>query len=230
MRKILVFILISITFFIFINTLNYKSNTKYSMNKNLIKQISSNIPNYTKLDKIPKNLINAVISAEDKRFFLHPGFDLIAITRSIITDIKEMRFKVGGSTITQQLAKNLFLSNEKNLKRKIKELFFAIKLEQTYSKEEILEMYLNVIYYGSGAYGIQNASIEYFNKNVFELSLEECAMLAGLPQSPSRYNPKKYFKRAKRRQELILNRMAKNGFIDNKTKKQTLEQMLILVQ
>ncbi|MCY6369437.1 transglycosylase domain-containing protein [Clostridium ganghwense] len=232
MKKTITFLLISITLLIVTNCFAYQvnSNNKYFIDKDLLKQISANIPNYTKIDNIPRDLKNAVVAVEDKRFFNHPGFDIIAIGRSIIIDIKEGKFKAGGSTITQQLAKNLFLSNEKKLNRKIKELILAIKLEQKYSKEEILEMYLNVIYYGSGAYGIQNASQEYFDKNVWELSLEECAMLAGLPQAPSAYNPKKHFERAKKRQKVVLSRMAKNGFINEEIEEKTQKQVILLAQ
>ncbi|MCY6960054.1 transglycosylase domain-containing protein [Clostridium brassicae] len=218
MKKVAKFILLGIFIFLLANNSLFKSdNGKYSIKENLKNKISSNTPNYVEIDKIPQDLKNAIISTEDKRFFRHYGFDIVGIGRAFITNIRKGEIKQGGSTITQQLAKNLFLSDEKSYVRKFKELVLAIKLEAKYTKEEILEMYLNVIYYGEGAYGIENASLKFFNKHVWELSLEECAMLAGLPQAPSKYNPNKNFYRAKKRQEVVLKTMYKNGFINKKT-------------
>ncbi|MFD3156593.1 transglycosylase domain-containing protein [Haloimpatiens sp. FM7330] len=228
MKKIIIFLILLTGIFIGIKSYNYKVNDKYSFNGDLIKQVSSNTSNYTTIDKIPQNLKNAIISIEDKRFYKHKGFDVKAIARSILTDLKERKVKVGGSTITQQLIKNLFLSSEKTIYRKIKEIFLAIKLEKKYSKDEILEMYLNLIYFGDGAYGIQNASQKYFHKNVWELSLDECAMLAGLPQAPSAYNPNKNYEMAKKRQQQVLNSMIKNGFINKNTEKSNNKQMIFV--
>lgn len=214
MKRIILFMLALVVCFIGINYLVYKNiNETYATDEDLIEKISSDIPNYTKIDKIPKELIAAVIVVEDKRFFTHYGFDVIGIGRAFIANLKEGEVVQGGSTITQQLAKNLFLSKEKKLKRKVKELYIAIKIENQYSKEEILEMYLNCIYYGAGAYGIENASQTYFNKSVEELTLAECTLLAGLPKAPSIYNPKQYPKRAKQRQKIVLDLMSKNGVI-----------------
>lgn len=186
---------------------------RYSLDKNLVQQISMNNPNYVHIDEIPDNLINAVIAAEDTRFYGHYGFDMIGITRALIINIKSGSLKEGGSTITQQLAKNLFLTRDKKLSRKLEELILAVKLENMYTKNEILEMYLNVIYYGSGAYGIGNASQVYFSKDVTELSLEECALLAGIPKAPSLYNPKADTEKAKKRQNTILKLMEQQGLI-----------------
>lgn len=205
----LVFLLLGI-----LSLLDKRDYGTYSLDKNLIAQISSNNPNYVTMDKIPQNLKNAVIAVEDIRFNKHFGFDVVAITRALVTNIKSGYLKEGGSTITQQLAKNLFLSNEKKFSRKLEELFISIKLESMYNKDEILEMYLNVIYFGSGAYGIGNASQLYFNKDVENLSLEECAMLAGLLKAPSLYNPKEDYDMAKNRQEVVLTLMEKHGFIE----------------
>lgn len=219
MKRIILFLLSLVVCFIGINYLVYKDiNEAYSTDVDLIKKISSDIPNYTKIDKIPKELIDAIIAVEDRRYFAHYGFDVIGIGRAFVANLKEGEVVQGGSTITQQLAKNLFLSSEKKLSRKVKELFIAIKLENQYSKEEILEMYFNCIYYGEGAYGIENASQTYFNRKVEELSLAECAMLAGLPKAPSIYNPKKYPERAKKRQKVVLDLMSKNAFLSKNTK------------
>lgn len=186
---------------------------KYALNDNLAQQISINVSNYTEYKDIPKDLINAVVAVEDKRFFDHNGFDIIGIGRALITNLKEREIAEGGSTITQQLAKNLFLTDEKKLDRKVKELVLALKLEQMYDKEEIIEMYLNVIFFGENAYGVQNASLVFFEKDVWELSLEECALLAGLPQAPSMYNPKKHLERAEKRQKIVLEAMEENGYL-----------------
>lgn len=225
MRKKLKFFII-IMFVLAVGLYTYAlkiDGTKYTIKEDLIAQISANVPNYTSIDKMPEDLKNAILAVEDNRFYEHNGFDLKSLGRAVYTNIKDRNFKEGGSTLTQQLAKNLFLSQEKTLDRKFKELLFAIRLEHKYTKDEILEMYLNVIYYGSGAYGIENASQAYFNKNVMELSLEECAMLAGLPQAPSAYNPNKYLDKAKKRQEIVLDMMAKYGYISKDIKNPVLQ-------
>lgn len=214
MKKVRNILAIITAMFIFF-TLIYGKHIQnvYKIDDNLIKRVSSSNNNYIKIDKLPDNLINAIVAVEDKRFYKHKGIDFISIGRAVVINIKEGKFKEGGSTISQQLAKNLFLTSEKTLERKYKEMILALEIESKYSKEEILEMYLNAVYFGSGAYGVQNASKTYFDKNVWELSLDECAMLAGLPQAPSAYNPKKYYSKAKARQEIVLSLMAKNGYI-----------------
>jgi len=214
MKKILMFMMTVIIIAIGCIFLFYDGSSNiYTLNENLIQQISANVPSYTEYKYLPNDLINAVVAVEDKRFFDHGGYDIIGIGRALLTNLKERELAEGGSTITQQLAKNLFLSHEKKFDRKIKELILSLKLEKMYDKEEILEMYLNVIYFGEDAYGIQNASLEFFNKNVWELSLEECAMLAGLPQAPSMYNPKKHLERAEERQKIVLEAMKENGYL-----------------
>ncbi len=206
---VVVFILLGI-----LSLLDKKDYGTYSLDKNLIAQISSNNPNYVTIDKIPLNLKNAVIAVEDTRFYKHLGFDVISISRAVVVNIKSGYLKEGGSTLTQQLAKNLFLSREKKFSRKLEELYIAIRLESMYDKDEILEMYLNAVYFGSGAYGIGSASKLYFGKEPQSLSLEECAMLAGLLKAPSLYNPRDDYKTAKERQEVVLTLMEKHGFIE----------------
>ncbi|MFL0252742.1 transglycosylase domain-containing protein [Clostridium neuense] len=198
------------------------------MNNNLINQISRRVPNYTNINDIPNNLKNAVVATEDRRFYQHGAFDFISIGRALITDIKEGKFKEGGSTITQQLAKNLFLSNDKTIKRKFKEIFFTMELERRYTKDQILEMYLNVIYYGSNVYGVENASERYFNKSLKKLSLSECSMLAGIPQAPNDYNPEKHIDKAKKRQKIVLNAMVKSGFINKKVQENAWNKSLVI--
>lgn len=231
MRNIFIFIVVLIICFISINYYVYeKINESYSTEQDLMKKISSNIPDYIKIDNMPQDLLDAVVAVEDKRFYMHFGFDIIGIGRAFISNLKEGEIIQGGSTITQQLAKNLFLSNEKTYKRKLKELFIAVKIENLYTKEEILEMYLNEIYYGAGANGIQEASQTYFNKNVEELTSAQCTMLAGIIQAPSFYNPKKHPERAKKRQELVINLMAKNGYINKEAERNIKWQMVFMSQ
>lgn len=227
--KFIIYIIIIFLIGMFFYT-NSIDNGEYSINDNLIEQISSNVTNYVKLDEMPENLTNAVISVEDQRFYKHYGFDIKSLGRAFVRNIKEGEIKEGGSTITQQLAKNIFLSQEKTIDRKLKEFIFAIRLENKYTKNEILEMYLNIIYYGSGAYGIAEASDEYFNKNVSDLTLAECAMLAGLPQAPSAYNPNKHIKKAKKRQEIVLKIMLDNGFISKDLKENAEDEVIFDVK
>jgi penicillin-binding protein 1A len=167
------------------------------------------------LPEIPKNLTQAVIATEDARFFEHPGLDIVGILRAAWTNIRHGGRKVqGASTITQQLARSLFLSSERTFDRKLRELILAYKMELVLTKEQILEMYLNQIYFGQGAYGVAAAAQSYFGKELSELTLAEAAFLAGLPKSPNHYSPFKAYDRAKKRQEHVLFRMAEAGFID----------------
>lgn len=164
-------------------------------------------------EKFPKNLVNAFLAAEDDQFFKHSGINFLAILRATIANIRAGKNVQGGSTITQQVAKTFFLSPEKTIFRKIREALLAKQLEDHLSKEEILYLYLNQIFFGNTAYGVENAAQTYFRKSVDKLSLEECAILAGLPQAPSRYSPVKNPKAAKERQIYVLHRMAEVGFI-----------------
>lgn len=165
------------------------------------------------INKVPQNLQDAFIAAEDNRFYDHIGIDPIGIGRAIITNITSGGIAQGGSTITQQLAKNAFLSQEQTLKRKIQEAMLALEIERKYSKKEILEMYMNQIYFGQGAYGIQTAARTYFNKDVDQLNLKQCAMLAGLPKSPNYYSPFNNLEEAKKRTDTVLDQMEKYGYI-----------------
>ncbi|MCI7543352.1 MAG: transglycosylase domain-containing protein, partial [Megasphaera elsdenii] len=165
------------------------------------------------INKVPQNLQNAFIAAEDNRFYEHIGIDPIGIFRAIFANLTNRGIAQGGSTITQQLAKNAFLSQEQTLKRKIQEAMLALEIEHKYSKKEILEMYMNQIYFGQGAYGIQTAAKTYFNKDVNELSLTQCAMLAGLPKSPNYYSPFNNLNEAKKRKNVVLDQMVKYGYV-----------------
>jgi len=168
-------------------------------------------------DFIPKNVINSFLSAEDKNFFSHPGIDAKSITRAIIKNVKNIfsdKRLEGASTITQQVAKNFLLTNDVSLKRKIKEAILAFRIERAYSKERIMELYLNQIYLGEGTYGIAAASLEYFDKAVSDLNYEESALLAALPKAPSKYNPYKSIKRAKARRNFVLKNLYENSYIN----------------
>lgn len=168
------------------------------------------------LNLIDKNLINATISIEDKRFYSHNGFDYVRIIKSMFNNIKKGNIVEGASTITQQYARNLYLNFDRNWERKVKEAWLSLKLETNYSKNEILEGYLNTINYGNGVFGIQNASKYYFNKSAENLTLAEASMLAGIPGSPQTYSPINNEKNAKKRQKVILDSMVRNGFITQK--------------
>lgn len=166
------------------------------------------------LADIPENLIDATLAAEDINFYSHAGVDFWAIGRAIFFNVKEGRIVSGGSTITQQLVRNMLgVSAERDWSNKAMEAIYAVRISHKYSKNQILEQYLNRIYYGNISYGIQAASRDYFNKNVNDLDLAQSAFLAGLPQSPSRYNPFVNFDAAKKRQKYVLDQMAKNAFI-----------------
>ncbi|MFO0706734.1 MAG: PBP1A family penicillin-binding protein [Nitrospira sp.] len=168
----------------------------------------------TPLEEIPKTLTQAVIATEDVRFFEHPGLDYIGILRAAWTNLRHGGRKVeGASTITQQLARSLFLSAERSYDRKLRELILAYKMETASTKEQILETYLNQIYFGQGAYGVASAAQSYFGKEIGKLTLAESAFLAGLPKSPSRFSPFTNYERAKKRQEHVLARMEEAGFI-----------------
>lgn len=169
--------------------------------------------NYTKISELPQIYIDAVISVEDHRFYTHKGIDIIAIGRAAWNDIKAMSFVEGGSTITQQLAKNIYFTQEKKIERKIAEVFMATKIEEKYSKKEILELYLNTSYFGDGYYTVKEASRGYFNKEPYQLSKYEAIMLAGIPNAPSEYAPTKNMDLAQKRQKQVIDKMIKYKYL-----------------
>lgn len=162
---------------------------------------------FTKYEELPSIYVDAVISAEDKRFFSHPGIDPLAIGRAILTDITTLSFKEGGSTITQQIAKNELFTQEKKMERKFAEIFAAFALEENYSKKELFELYVNTIYFGSGYYGIYDAAKGYFGKKPSELTDYEAVMLAGIPNAPSNYSPDASMELARKRMSFVLKKM-----------------------
>lgn len=167
------------------------------------------------LSDIPQVMIDAFIATEDARFLKHKGIDFFSIVRAFLRNIEAGTIVQGGSTITQQVTKSFFLTPERSYSRKIKEATLAYRIDKTFTKEEILFLYLNQIYLGHGAYGVEAASENYFGKPVKELNLAECSVLAGLPQAPSRYSPFRYPEKAKQRQIYVLNRMVAEGYITN---------------
>lgn len=181
---------------------------------------------WVKLKDISKDLVNATIYSEDKNFYNHNGFDIPRIIKSMFINIKSNDLKQGASTITQQYARNLFLTFDKTWERKIKEAWYAYKLEVTYSKDEILEGYLNTINYGNGILGIENASLYYFNKPAKNLTLAESAMLAGIPKSPNNYSPLNDEAAAKKRQKEVLQAMVNNKVITSEKMKDTVSEKL----
>ena len=166
-----------------------------------------------KFSAMPLQLTNAVVAIEDERFYAHNGIDIVGICRAVLRDLFSMSIAEGGSTITQQLARNALLSHEQTVIRKLKEILLAIKIERKYSKSEILQMYLNQVYYGNGVYGIQAAAKEYFDKPASALTLGECAYLAGIPQSPNYFSDSQNRKQALARMALVLSNMREQNFI-----------------
>jgi len=227
------FLLVTVTIFIvlwsFSNNIpdyrflkNYKppvSSKMYSGNGELVADFSKEKRIFVPYEAIPKNVINSFLSAEDKNFFSHPGVDAKGVVRATINNIKNIisseRLE-GASTITQQVAKNFLLTNEISFNRKIKEAILAFRIERALSKERILELYLNQIYLGSGAYGVAAASLEYFDKSIKELNYNETSLLAALPKAPSKYNPYRNKELAKFRRDLVLKNLLDNNFITKK--------------
>ena len=183
----------------------------------VIKTFAAYTYSNVELKEVPETLVKAFIATEDKNFYKHPGYDMVGLARSMVANILAGHVVQGASTITQQLSRILFLSNEKTFTRKIKELQVAAQIEKTISKDKILEMYLNNVYLGSGAYGVKGAARIYFNKNLNELSLPEMALIAGLPQAPSVYSPYNNKDLAKKRRNQVLLRMYKMKYITKDT-------------
>ena len=193
------------------------SSKLYAGNGELVSDFSAEKRIFVPFSAIPEKVINSFLSAEDKNFFKHPGVDAKGVIRAIknnIYNVMKSKRLEGASTITQQVAKNFLLTNEVSIDRKIKEAILAFRIERSLSKERILELYLNQIYLGQGAYGIASASLRYFDKPISELNYSEAALLAALPKAPSKYNPYKNNKLAKYRRNLVINNLFENSFID----------------
>ena len=177
-----------------------------------VEQIQSK-SNYTKLSELPQIYIDAVLAVEDHRYYKHGAIDIISIGRAIVTNIKEKEFAEGGSTITQQLAKNIYFTQKKEMERKIAEVFMAYELERKLGKDEIVELYLNTCYFGNGYYTVKEASRGYFKKEPKSMTAYESTMIAGIPNAPSVYAPTKNLSLAKQRQKQVITKMVKYKYL-----------------
>ncbi|MDR7001278.1 penicillin-binding protein 1A [Neobacillus niacini] len=200
----------------------------YDRNNQVASKISANKNEGVSIKQIPKSMKNAAVAIEDHRFYQHHGVDLIGTSRALVRDLKAGGLVEGGSTITQQLTKNTLLTSKKTLKRKIEEVFLALKIEREYSKPEILQMYLNKIYFGEGAWGIKEAAAKYFAKDVKDLTISESALLAGLIRSPSALNPYEHIEKAIKRRNLVLDEMKKQGYLSNRQFLQAKKEKVVL--
>ncbi len=213
---------------------NYKppvSSKVYSGKGELVADFSKEKRVFVPFSSIPKNVINSFLSAEDKNFFSHPGVDAKGVLRAVVNNISNIissKRLEGASTITQQVAKNFLLTNEVSINRKIKEAILAFRIERALSKERILELYLNQIYLGSGAYGVAAASLEYFDKSIRDLNYSEAALLAALPKAPSKYNPYRDIELAKFRRNLVLKNLFDNNYITSEWYEKLKSQEIIL--
>lgn len=218
-----IFILVIASILFFIGYGSYSNVLKEKPLFDRINEITSK-EHFVKFDDLNKNYINAVIAIEDHRYFDHGAVDYLSIIRAVFTNLKEGEFEQGGSTITQQVAKNVFFSQERTLSRKLGEVFGASDLEKNYSKNEIFAIYVNTAYFGDGYYGIYEASKGYYNKEPKDLTLYEATMLAGVPNAPSIYAPTVNPELAKQRQKQVLNAMVKYGYISESDKSEVLNQ------
>lgn len=190
-----------------------------------IEEIKNETEDYVKFDELPQDYINAVVAVEDRRFFEHNGIDLISISRAVLKDIQTLSLAEGGSTITQQLAKNTYFTQRKEFTRKVAEIFTAFEYEDVCTKEEIFELYVNTIYFGDGYYCISDAAEGYFDKEVEDMDLYECTLLAGIPNAPSVYSPTKNPELARQRQAQVLNKMVKYNYLTQEEADELLNNM-----
>lgn len=210
---LLIALVIGINFVVISGYLMYEKAINKTSLSEKVKTIMDN-EKYVTLDNVSEDFKNAIVSIEDHRFYDHDGIDMIGIGRAILANIKARNPSYqGGSTITQQVCKNMYLTQEKQFTRKIAEVFLAFDLESSYSKADILEIYINTIYFGNGYYGIQDASMGYYNKSPKDLDLNESSLLAGIPNAPSAYSPTKNKKLATERQKKVLEAMVKYNYI-----------------
>jgi penicillin-binding protein 2A len=234
---LLVFILLSILWFAFIasraNVQTLKdglsqATTIYDRNGDEASKLASNRTGGVSINDMPEHVPNAVIAIEDERFYEHNGFDIKGITRAFFGNLLAGGITGGGSTLTQQLTKNALLSSERTYKRKVEELFLAVELEKVYEKDEIIEMYLNQVYFGSGAFGINNASKKYFAKDIQDVTISEAAMLAGLLKAPSALDPYNNYDAAIKRRNVVLSKMNELGMISDSEYKQAKSEKIVL--
>jgi penicillin-binding protein 2A len=200
----------------------------YDVSGQVASKVSANKNEGVPIKEVPDTLQNAIIAIEDHRFYQHNGVDLIGMSRALVRDLKAGGMVEGGSTITQQLTKNTILTSEKTLKRKMQEVFLAIAVEREYTKQEILQMYVNQIYFGNGAYGIKQAASKYFAKEVKDLSLSESALLAGLIKAPSALNPYEHMEEATERRDIVLAQMKQQGYISSQQFEKAKSETVVL--
>lgn len=222
---IVLIIVVIIGIFVYQGYSLYKEAINEISIQDKINEIKSGVTEYIEYDELPQDYINAVIAVEDRRFFSHNGVDAISITRAIVKDIQTMSLAEGGSTITQQLAKNVYFTQRKEFTRKIAEIFMAFEFEKECSKEEIFELYVNTIYFGDGYYCIYDAANGYFEKLPKEMNLYECTLLAGIPNAPSVYSPNVNPELSKQRQAQVLYKMLKYKFITQEQADKILNEM-----
>ena len=208
-----------LTIVILIGVLCVKGYIDYreALNEKSVEEMAAeieSIDNYTTIDELPQTYIDAVLAGEDKRFYSHPGFDPIATCRALVNDIRAGSYVEGGSTITQQLAKNQYFTQDKKIIRKISELFMAFKIESVLEKDEIFELYVNSIFFGNGYYCVADASWGYFGKPPSEMNFDECTLLAGIPNAPTNYNPVANPELARERQAQVIEKMIKAGYLE----------------
>ncbi len=225
-RLLLIIILVIIAIsgiFVYQGYKLYEEAIKETSISEKIEEIKKEKENYIQYEKLPENYINAIVAVEDRRFFEHNGIDVISIARAIIKDIQTMSLAEGGSTITQQLAKNTYFTQKKELTRKIAEVFMAFEYEKVCTKEEILELYVNTMYFGDGYYCVYDASYGYFDKKPQDMNLYESTLLAGIPNAPSVYAPTKNPELAKQRQAQVLKKMVKYKYLSQEEANKLLE-------
>lgn len=222
-RFILLIVLIAVGILIYKGYTIYKQALENTSITDKVAEIQSK-ENYTKLEDMPDFYLDAVIAVEDRRFYKHGPTDPVAIGRAIFVNIKSMGLKEGGSTITQQLAKNIYFTQEKSALRKIAEIFMAYEIERNCNKDTVLELYLNTSYFGNGYYCVYDASKGYFGKEPKDINRNEASMLAGIPNAPSAYAPNKHLDLALQRQEQVLEKMIKYKFINEDDKKAILKE------
>ena len=200
----------------------------YDVNGDIASKVSANKNEGVSIKQVPNSMKDAIVAIEDRRFYQHSGVDLIGTSRALVRDLKARGMVEGGSTITQQLTKNTLLTSQKTLNRKMEEVFLALQIEREYSKLEILQMYLNQIYFGNGAWGIKTAASKYFAKEVKDLSISESALLAGLIKAPSALNPYEHIEKAAERRNLVLEQMKKQGYISVSQYEKAIHEKVIL--
>ena len=222
-RFILLIIIIAVGILVYKGYTIYKQALDNMSVAEKVAEIQSE-ENYTRLDDMSDFYLDAVIAVEDRRFYKHGAVDPIAIGRAIFVNVKSMELREGGSTITQQLAKNIYFTQEKSALRKIAEIFMAYEIEKNCNKDTILELYLNTSYFGNGYYCVYDASKGYFGKEPKDMNRNEASMLAGIPNAPSAYAPNKHLDLALQRQEQVLDKMVKYKFINEEDKKEILQE------